>query len=310
MIAKFCAENTDTRTKKATEITTAADKFVQHIYDYPIVSPPIVPATLGVYSGLTDPLDFLQHFERVVSTYNWDEPVACRVFPMALQGSAREWFHSLQSHSIIGFVDLRKKFLLQFQNLLQQKKMHFECHDIKQGNKETLNALLTRYIYECQKIPSLHEDQKISGFLHAINPQRHPTLMLTKTPTEILLQERVAKSFPYPQPLGENSRRDRSKFCVFHDDYGHDTNRCRDLAEFIAEAFEQGKLDHLIAQNTASTANAIIMPAEANTSNAPNLVERKAPTVKNLGVKMVNKKENQRGIQVIIVVKVEMSCSY
>ncbi|XP_071718900.1 uncharacterized protein [Rutidosis leptorrhynchoides] len=335
---------------------------------------------------------------------------------MALQGSAREWFHSLPSRSIIGFVDLREKFLLQFQNLLPQKKTHIECHDIKQGNKETLSALLTRYIYECQKIPRLNEDQKISGFLHAINPQRHPTLvrrlrrdvpqtfakvqqetydyirggedssvtpacgwgrdknwrddndsfrdgnsdnyrgsgfprrnggggfqrndrfqgqndnhsygrnnrystrkwnnesfniiqMLTKTPKEILMQERVAKSFPDPQPLGENSRRDRSKFCIFHDDYGHDTNRCRDLAEFIAEAYVQGKLDHLIAQNVSSTANAIIMPAEANGSNLPNAVERKAPAVKNLGVRMVNKKENQCGVKVINVVEVQGALS-
>ncbi|XP_071695084.1 uncharacterized protein [Rutidosis leptorrhynchoides] len=99
--------------------------------------------------------------------------------------------------------------------------------------------------------------------------------------------------------------RDRSKFCVFHDDYGHDTNRCRDLAELIAEAYEQGKLDHLIAHNSTSTANAIIMPTEANTLNEPNMVERKAPAVKNLGVKMVSKKENQRGIQVINVVEVQ-----
>ncbi|XP_071737807.1 uncharacterized protein [Rutidosis leptorrhynchoides] len=276
---------------------------------------------------------------------------------MALKGSAREWFHSLQARSIIGFVDLREKFLLQFQNLLPQKKTHIECHDIKQGNKETLSALLTRYVYECQKIPSLNEDKKISGFLHAINPQRHPTLdstitpacgwgrdkswrddndsfrdgnmdsyrgsgflrrnnggsysrnerfqMLTKTPKEILLQERVAKSFPDSQPLGKNSRRDRSKCCVFHDDYGHDTNCCRDLAELIAEAYEQGKLDHLIAQNAASTENAIIMPTEANTSNAPNVVERKAPAVKNLSVNMVSKKENQREIQVINLVEVQ-----
>ncbi|XP_071740747.1 uncharacterized protein [Rutidosis leptorrhynchoides] len=379
MIAKFCAENTDTRTKKATEITTAAEKFVQHISDYPIITPPIVPATLGVYSGLTDPLDFLQRFEGVVSTYNWDEPVACRVFPMVLQGSAREWFHSLQARSIIGFIDLRDKFLLQFQNLLPQKKTHIECHDIKQGNKETLSALLMRYIYECQKISSLNEDKKISGFLHAINLQRHPTLvrrlrrdvpptfakvqketydylrcgedryprrnggggyprndrhqgqndnhgynrrdryssrkcnnesfniiqMLAKTPKEILLQERVARSFPDPQPLAENSRRNKFKFCIFHDDYGHDTNRCRNLAELVAEAYEQGKPDYLIAQGAASTANAIILHAESNVPQVPNAADRKAPAVKNLGVKMVSKKKNLRGIQVINVVEVQ-----
>ncbi|XP_071713321.1 uncharacterized protein [Rutidosis leptorrhynchoides] len=356
MIAKFCAENTDTRTKKATEITTAADKFVQHISDYSIVTPPIMPATLGVYSGLTDPMNFLQRFEGVVSTYNWDDPVACRVFPMVLQGQAREWFHSLQARSIIDFIDLRDKFLLQFQNLLPQKKTHIEY-------------------------------QKISGFLHAINPQRHPTLvrrlrrdvppnfakvqqetydylrggedstitpacgcgyprrnggggyprndrhqdqndnhgynrrdryssrkwnesfniiqMLTKTPKEILLQERVAKSFPDPQPLAENNRRDKSKFCVFHDDYGHDTNRCRDLAELIAEAYEQCKLDHLIVQSATSTANAILLPAEATASQVPNAADRKAPAVKNLGVKMVSKKENLCRIQFINVVEVQ-----
>ncbi|XP_071694407.1 uncharacterized protein [Rutidosis leptorrhynchoides] len=138
--------------------------------------------------------------------------------------------------------------------------------------------------------------------------------MFTKTPKKILLQERVAKSFPDPQPLAENSRRDKSKFCIFHDDYGHDTNRCRDLAELIAEAFEQGKLDHLIAQGAASTANAIILPAESNTPQVPNVgafvhADRKAPAVKNLGVKMVSKKENLREIQVINVVEAQRKMS-
>ncbi|XP_071687776.1 uncharacterized protein [Rutidosis leptorrhynchoides] len=124
-------------------------------------------------------------------------------------------------------------------------------------------------------------------------------------PKEILLQERVARSFPDPQPLAENSRRDKFKFCIFHDDYGHDTNRCRDLAELIAEAFEQGKLDHLIAQGAASTANTIILPAESNAPQVPNAADRKAPAVKNLGVNMVSKKENLRKIQVINVVEVQ-----
>ncbi|XP_071739861.1 uncharacterized protein [Rutidosis leptorrhynchoides] len=338
-------------------------------------TPPIVPATLGVYSGLTDPLDFLQRFEGVVSTYKWDEAIACRVFPMVLQGLACEWFHNLNARSIAGFVNLREKFLLQFQNLLPQKKTHIECHDIKQGFKETLGSLLTRYIYECQKIPNLHEDQKISGFVHAINPQRHPTLVwrlrrdvprsfakvmqetydyilcgedsnimqncgwandsnitrrdgyrdynrgsgqqrrnnnggnwcndrqrnggdggnqgynnrdrnytrkwnndsfaviqtLTKSPKEILLQERVAKAFPDPLQLSDNNRRDKSKFCIFHDDYGHDTNRCRDLVEFIADVVGQGKFNHLLITKEASSTDAIVVPALAATPKTPNV---------------------------------------
>ncbi|XP_071739526.1 uncharacterized protein [Rutidosis leptorrhynchoides] len=129
--------------------------------------------------------------------------------------------------------------------------------------------------------------------------------MLTKTPKEILLQERVARSFSDPQPLAENSRKDKSKFCIFHDDYGHDTNRCRDLAELIAEAYVQGKLEHLITQGATSTANAIILPVDSNAPQVPNIADRKAPAVKNLGVKMVSKKKNLREIQVINVVEVQ-----
>ncbi|XP_071695424.1 uncharacterized protein [Rutidosis leptorrhynchoides] len=327
MIAKFCAENTDTRTKKVTEITTTADKFVQHISDYPIVAPPIVPATLGVYSGLTDPLDFLQRFEGVVSTYNWDEPVACRVFPMVLQGSAREWFHILQARSIIGFIDLRDKFLLHFQNLLPHKKTHIECHDIKQGNKETLNrhpTLVRRLRRDVSptfaKVQQETYDYLRGGEDCTITPAcgwgkdkswRHDNDSFHDGNGE----NYRGSGYPlrngcggYPRNdryQGENSRRDRSKFCVFHDDYGHDTNRCRDLAKLITEAYEQGKLDHLITQGAASTANVIIMPAETNALQVPNVAERKAPAVKNLGVKMVSKKENQRGIQVINMVEVQ-----
>ncbi|XP_071712889.1 uncharacterized protein [Rutidosis leptorrhynchoides] len=422
MIEKYCTENKEVRPKKATEITFTIDKFVEHISDYPITTPPIVPATLGVYSGLIDPLDFLQRFEGVVSTYNWDEAIVCRIFPMVLQGLAREWFHNLNAISIAGFVDLREKFLLQFQNLLPQKKTHIECHDIKQGFKETLGSLLTRYIYECQKIPNLHEDQKISGFVHAINPQKHPTLVrrlrrdvphsfakvmqetydyirygedsnimqnygwgkdrswrddndayrdgngdgyrdynrgsgqqrrnnnggnwhndrqrnggdggnqgynnrdrnytrkwnndsfaviqtLTKSPKEILLQERVAKTFPDPPQLSDNNRRDKSKFCIFHDDYGHDTNRCRDLVELIADTVGQGKFNHLLITKEASSTDAIVVPALVATPKMPNVntvvqQECKAPAVKNLGAKVVGKKDTLQQIQVINMVTV------
>ncbi|XP_071727714.1 uncharacterized protein [Rutidosis leptorrhynchoides] len=408
MIERYCTEAKETRTKTAKEITSVTDKFVPHISYYPITTLLIVPATLGVYSGLTNPLDFLQRFEGVVSTYNWNESVACRVFPMVLQGLGREWFHNLSTRSIAGFIDPREFFLLQFQNLLPQKKTHIECHDIKQGFKETLGGLLKRYVYECQKIPNLHEDKKIFGFVHAINQQKHPTLVrrlhrdvpqtfakvmqetydyicwerswrddyesyrdgnqdnycdnnrgsgyhqsnnnggyqrndrqcnngdngnngyhnrdcnstrkwsndsfniiqaLSKTPKEILMKERVAKTFPDPPPLSENNRRDKSKFCVFHDDYDHDTNRCCDLVELNADATTQGKLDHLLNDKASNTTDAMIVPSLTNTPKTPNVSanvqqERKAPAVKILCAKVVGMNENFQEIKVINIVQI------
>ncbi|XP_071708274.1 uncharacterized protein [Rutidosis leptorrhynchoides] len=35
------------------------------------------------------------------------------------------------------------------------------------------------------------------------------------------------------------------KYCEFHDDHGHDTNRCKNLMERVLEALRAGKLDYL-----------------------------------------------------------------
>ncbi|XP_071727792.1 uncharacterized protein [Rutidosis leptorrhynchoides] len=302
MIERYCAKAKETRTKIATEITLVTDKFVLHISDYPITTPPIVPATMGVYSGLTDPLDFLQRFEGVVSTYNWDEPVACRVFSMVLQGLAREWFHNSSARSIAGFIDLQEKFLLQFQNLLPQKKTHIRCHDIKQGFKEMLGGLLTRYVYECQKTPNLQEDQKISSFVHAINQQKHTTLVrrLRRYVPQTFAKV-MQEAYDYIR-CGEDSNIMQNCFQQRNNNGGYQRNdRQRNNGD--NEATTQGKLNHLLTDKANST-DAMIAPCMNNTPKTPNVnatvqQERKAPAVKNLGAKFVGKKENLQEIKVI-----------
>ncbi|GJS46927.1 hypothetical protein Tco_0597048 [Tanacetum coccineum] len=40
--------------------------------------------------------------------------------------------------------------------------------------------------------------------------------------------------------------RDTSKYCEFHQDFGYDTNACRELKNQILEAIKSGKLAHLV----------------------------------------------------------------
>ncbi|XP_071689359.1 uncharacterized protein [Rutidosis leptorrhynchoides] len=68
---------------------------------------------------------------------------------------------------------------------------------------------------------------------------------LTKTPKEILVTEAVCKSFDPPIPLSKYGNRDKSKFCDFHDDYGHETNECRHLIEKVVAKLKRGRLQHL-----------------------------------------------------------------
>ncbi|GJV25024.1 reverse transcriptase domain-containing protein [Tanacetum coccineum] len=70
---------------------------------------------------------------------------------------------------------------------------------------------------------------------------------LSKSPKEILATEKAARSFePPPKMFGSKRSRDTSKYCHFHEDYGHDTNDCRHLRCQIQEAENSGQLSHLV----------------------------------------------------------------
>nr|GEZ48966.1 reverse transcriptase domain-containing protein [Tanacetum cinerariifolium] len=81
------------------------------------------------------------------------------------------------------------------------------------------------------------------------NPNKEPTSgilqNLNKTSREILASEKVVKTFKKP-PNMISKARDTSKYCEFHQDYGHDTNICRELKNQIEEVVKSGKLAHLI----------------------------------------------------------------
>nr|GEZ11046.1 hypothetical protein [Tanacetum cinerariifolium] len=69
----------------------------------------------------------------------------------------------------------------------------------------------------------------------------------SKSTREILATEKAAKSFEqHPRMFRSRRSRDMSKYCHFHEDYGHDTNDFRQLRNQIEEAVKSGLLSHLV----------------------------------------------------------------
>ncbi|GJV22496.1 retrovirus-related pol polyprotein from transposon TNT 1-94 [Tanacetum coccineum] len=235
--------------------------FVRLIEDYPLPDGLKIPSHIGSYNGKGDPDNFLHLFEGAIRMQKWLMLVACHMFTYTLKDSARIWWNS-------------------------QKAV---VHNIKQREGESTRAFITRYIDDTLQILGLHEEQRISSFVHGLRtrslvehlstdlPSTYKGLMektytwveareknkdkfspyrgpnhgllpsLSKSPKEILATEKAERSFePPPKMFGSKQSRDMSKYCHFHEDYGHDTNDCRHLRTQIQEAVNLGQLSHLV----------------------------------------------------------------
>ncbi|GKD74696.1 hypothetical protein Tco_1332978, partial [Tanacetum coccineum] len=132
------------------------------------------------------------------------------------------------------------------------------------------------------QILGLHEDQRISGFVHGLRTRKlveHLSTDLPSTykglmektytwiearevatnetsndqrdnfecPREILAIKKVARSFEQPpRMLGIRLSRDMSKYFYFHEDHGHDSNDFQQLRSQIEEVVKSGQLSHLV----------------------------------------------------------------
>ncbi|GJT18174.1 hypothetical protein Tco_0876880 [Tanacetum coccineum] len=118
--------------------------FVRWIEDYPLSDGLNMPSHIGSYDGKGDPDNFLHLFEGAIRMQKWLMPVACHMFTYTLKDSAR--------------ICQQKKFT----------KTHLAVHNIKQRENESTRAFITRYIDDTLQILDLHEDQRISGFIHGL----------------------------------------------------------------------------------------------------------------------------------------------
>ncbi|GKE35857.1 hypothetical protein Tco_1455179 [Tanacetum coccineum] len=276
-----------------TDSTGSVIPFVRWIEDYPLPDGLKMPSHIGSYDGKGDPDNFLHLFEGAIHMQKWLMPIACHMFTYTLKDSAR--------------ICRQNKFT----------KTHLAVHNIKQRKGESTRAFITRYTDDTLQILGLHEEQRISSFVHGLwmrnlvehlstylpctykglmektytwiearevatnrtpNDRRenfkrsrksfwdnnrgqkgrdrfslyqgpnHGLLSnLSKSPREILVTEKVARSFEQPPRMFRSKRSwDISKYCHLHEDHGYDTNKCHQLRIQIEEAMKSGQLSHLV----------------------------------------------------------------
>ena len=71
---------------------------------------------------------------------------------------------------------------------------------------------------------------------------------------QVLVQIRVDPSLQWPKPISTPvEKRDKNKYCRFHQDHGHRTDECRHLKDQVETLIRQGKLQKYVRKTKPYT---------------------------------------------------------
>ncbi|GJS17711.1 reverse transcriptase domain-containing protein [Tanacetum coccineum] len=221
--------------------------LVRWIEDYPLSDELKMPSHIGSYDGKGDPV--LAPFQR---GYPHAEMVDARslphvhIYPQRYTDNTLQILGLHEEQRISGFVyGLRIRSLFEhlftdlpstYKGLMGKTYTWVEVREVATNGASNDR----RDSFERSKKSSWDNNrgQKNKDRFSPYRGPNHGLLpSLSKSPKEILATEKAARSFePPPKMFGSKRSQDMSKYCYFHEDYGHDTNDCRHLITHIQEA--------------------------------------------------------------------------
>ncbi|GJS00908.1 reverse transcriptase domain-containing protein [Tanacetum coccineum] len=209
--------------------------FVRWIEDYPLPDGLKMPSHIGSYDEKGNPDNFLHLFEGAIHMQKWLMPVACHMFTYTLKDFAHIWWNSQKTDHPFTY-----------KGLMEKTYTWVEAREVATNGASSDR----RDSFERSK-KSSWDNNRGQRNKDRFSPYRGPNHgllpSLSKSPKQNLTTEKTARSFePPPKMFGIKRSRDMSKYCHFHEDYGHDTNDCRHLRIQIQEAVNSGQLSYLV----------------------------------------------------------------
>ncbi|XP_074377074.1 uncharacterized protein LOC141718596 [Apium graveolens] len=225
--------------------------------------------TIKAYDGTGDPANHIRTLSNVLMLQPVNDAFKCRAFPQTLLGMAQRWYSRLPPNFIGSFNNLSKAFIKQFISGRVHEKSSASLMGIVQGAKESLREYSNRFTKEALKVPDL--DDKVAMSLAKRPPEteyedKYPRIgknsdsssskknqqprfteyaRLNAPRSQILMEIEKDKDFKWPKPLrGDPEKRDKSRYCRFYKDIGHNTDDCRQLKNEINYLIRRGKFGH------------------------------------------------------------------
>ncbi|GJU92861.1 hypothetical protein Tco_1317617 [Tanacetum coccineum] len=136
------------------------------------------------------------------------------------------------------FKDLIAKPSTSLEELFTQTHSFIRVEDANNENRLREPRRETKQHLTYKDLPRRQRDKHVSRsaarHTESYKAPNDTFTALIKSPAEILAtSERKAMLRPPPRMFAPANKRDRTKYCEFHEDHGHDTNDCIDLRKEI-----------------------------------------------------------------------------
>jgi hypothetical protein len=130
--------------KKATKSPCADQVTTPHFFSNSKL--PLIKS----YDGRGNPASHINNFQTHPSLCNLPSEIACHIFPLTLEGKAREWFNSLIPCT--NFSTIKHQFLRQFSTIPRKKQHPASLFALKQGRAESLTNFVRRFYLELRVV--------------------------------------------------------------------------------------------------------------------------------------------------------------
>ncbi|XP_065624849.1 uncharacterized protein LOC136065497 [Quercus suber] len=141
-----------------------------------------------LYDGKTDPFEHVSHYIQMMSLYNQNDALMCKVFPSSLEPTILRWFNGLRKGSIHNSGELIQEFEDQFMTCSWVPQLVDALLSMKMGVGENLLSYASWYWELYNEIGGGNEKVAASTFRLCLLEDSELRESLTKRPPENIQQ--------------------------------------------------------------------------------------------------------------------------
>ncbi|GAA0155812.1 hypothetical protein LIER_13455 [Lithospermum erythrorhizon] len=189
-----------------------------------------------------------------------DPNIYAKAFSNSLSNRALEWYMTLPLKSIDSYQQTVDAFIAKFGSAIQKHQDERALLDIQQRPNETLKSYHKRYNDILLTIPVVNNKVVYMAFYRGLAYGKLKKDLVLETPlpkddltTRLEVYAQIEDKKLLPKPVRMRSapgKRDRTCYCKYYHEHGHDTNECRVLDAEIEKIIKRGYLKEFMAKGT------------------------------------------------------------